>query len=66
MDKSLTPSDSKGDCIRQTTTRRDKGFWRGVGKVFAAIGKGTTEVAVGVFGDRPAVAPSYVRIGIRR
>ncbi len=48
------------------TTRRDKGFWRGLGKVFAAIGKGTAEVAVGVFGDRPAVAPSYMRIGIRR
>ena len=47
------------------TTRRDKGFWRGVGRAFAAFGKGTAEVTVGVLGDLPALVPSYVRIGIR-
>jgi hypothetical protein len=47
-------------------TRRDKGFWRGVGRVFAVIGKGSAEVGVNILGDLPSLAPSYLRLGIRR
>ena len=38
-------------------TRRDKGFWRGVGKVFSAIGRGTVEVGAGILGDLPLRLP---------
>ena len=46
------------------TTRRDKGFWRGVGRVFTAIGRGTVEVGAGILGDLPRLVPSSARISV--
>ncbi len=46
------------------TVRRDKGFWRGVGRVFAAIGKGTVQVGGGILHDLPYLVPTHVRIQV--
>ena len=46
------------------TTRRDKGFWRGVGRVFAAFGKGTAQVGGGILHDLPYLVPTYADIHI--
>jgi len=59
-----TPDDEAGGGRWELidTTRRDKGFWKGVGRAFAAFGKGTAKVAGGVLVDLPALAPSHARI----